>query len=85
MVYREGLSDIHDKLPLLFYDTFGLSALLLTAGVLILTITCCDYYNASHRTMGFLIPGLPALFFSALYGWAHYFFKTLITCKKPSL
>jgi hypothetical protein len=84
MVYREGLSGIHDQLPLLFYDAFAIPATLLTADVLILTITCCKYYNASGPTMAYLIPGLPALFFFAFYGWAHYFFKTLITCKKPS-
>jgi hypothetical protein len=82
MVYREGLFDIHDQLPLIFYDTFGLSASLLTLGVFILTITCGNYYNVSGLILAYLIPSLPALFFSAFYGWAHYFFKTLITWEK---
>jgi hypothetical protein len=84
MVYREGLSDIRDKLPLIFYDAFGLSSFLLTLGVFILTITFGNYFNASSLTLAYLIPGLPTLFFSAIYGWAHYFFKTLINCEKPS-
>ena len=82
MVYREGLSGIHDKLPLIFYDAFGLSSFLLTLGVFILTITFGNYFNASSLTLAYVIPGLPALFFSAFYGWAHYFFKTLITWEK---
>ena len=82
MVYREGLSGIHDKLPLIFYDAFGLSAFLLTLGVFILTITCGKYCNASDLTLFFVVPGLPTVFFSAFHSWAHYFFKTLITWEK---
>lgn len=77
VVYRESLSDIHETLPLLFYDAFGLSALLLTVGMFLLIIAGGIYWDAPSRTYAYLLPGIIVPFVSAFYIWTQIFLRRL--------
>lgn len=76
VIYREGLSDDHEILMLSFYDAFGLSASLLTAGSFLLLIAGGIYWNASIKTLCYLLPSI-VLILSAFYLWSNWFFKRL--------
>ena len=75
VAYREGLTDVHDHLPLLFYDAFGLPAGLLTAGLFLLFIACGIYFNVSDQTLTLLITTSLVVFFGAFYIWVQNLFK----------
>lgn len=75
VAYREGLTDVHDQLPLLFYDAFGLPAGLLTAGFFLLFIAGGIYFNLSDQTLTLLTSTSLVVFFGAFYIWAQNLFK----------
>jgi hypothetical protein len=73
MIYREGLADIHDTLPLIFYDAFGLSAAFLTAGFVLLITAGGIYWEASATTLACLLTLSFVLFFLTLRLWSNWF------------
>lgn len=75
VAYRVGLTDVHDQIPLLFYDAFGLPAFLLTAGLFLLLISVGIYWNLSDRTLTLLISTSLVVFAGAFYIWAQNLFK----------
>jgi hypothetical protein len=77
VVYREGLSDIHDTLPLIFYDAFGLAATFLTAGSFLLITAAGIYRDASAKTLACLLPVSIVVFFLTFRLWSNWFFNRL--------
>ena len=77
VAYRVGLVDVHDQIPLLFYDAFGLPAGLLTSGIFLLLLAGGIYFDASNRTLICLITASLVVFVGAFYIWAQYIFKKL--------
>lgn len=77
VVYREGLSDIHDTLPLIFYDAFGLSATFLTAGFFLLITAAGIYRDASAKTLACLLPVSLVVFFITFRLWSNWFIERL--------
>jgi hypothetical protein len=75
VAYREGLTDIHDQLPLLFYDAFGLPAGLLTASLFLLLIAGGICFNISDRMLTLLISTSLVVFAGTFYIWSQHFFK----------
>lgn len=77
VAYQESILDIYNPLPLIFYDTFGLSAFLTTIGILLLTVSGCIYWEASDQTHVILIFAITVPFVTAFYIWVKAFFQKL--------
>lgn len=77
VAYQESILDISNPLPLLFYDTFGLSALMMTIGIFLLIISGGIYWEASDNTFTYLLPAIIVPFVSVFYIWTQTFFKKL--------
>ena len=77
VAYQESILDISNPLPLLFYDTFGLSALMMTIGIFLLTVSGGIYWEASDNTFTYLLPAIIVPFVSVFYIWTQTFFKKL--------
>jgi hypothetical protein len=77
VAYQESILDIYNPLPLIFYDAFGLSALLMTIGIFLLITSGCIYWEASRQTCAILLPAIMVPFVSAFYIWVQVFFKKL--------
>jgi hypothetical protein len=75
VAYHESILDISNPLPLLFYDTFGLSALLMTVGIFLLTVSGGIYWEASDNTFTYLVPAITVPFVLGFYIWTQKFFR----------
>lgn len=77
IAYQESIWDINKPLPLIFNDAFGLSALLMTIGIMLLIVSGCVYWKASDQTHVILLAAITVPFVSAFYIWVKGLFKKL--------
>lgn len=77
VAYQESILDINNPLPLIFNDVFGLSAFLMTIGIMLLIVSGCIYWKASDQTHVILLAAITVPFVSAFYIWVKGFFKKL--------
>jgi hypothetical protein len=78
VAYKEGFfNDDHKILLLTFNNVFGLSTILLTAGIVLLIISGSFYWNVSGYSPACFILGSIAIVPLTLYIWANRFFNSL--------
>ncbi len=77
VVYREEPLDDHEILLLTFFNAFGLSMILLTAGIALLLISVAVYWNVPGKTLCYLTPASVCIFIAGFNVWANRFFNSL--------